>query len=578
MSRSGSPRWSFVVASLIGALVVGTLSAGCTNDRSDRGAGGGAPTATSPARTGTPAPASTKVLVAFGLRRPEGELERFVERSATPGTSAFGRFLTIEELRDRFGASPATVRSARQTLSGLGIDAELDASGAVLQAEVSAGQAAKLGIDLVVQHHRDGSEVVVPARDPEVPDALAGPITEVAGLTATLPTSSDVDTEAGGSPANTTPDPGCGDPAQADAASVADANRWFGTAPLYEAGHDGDGVRVAILSVEQFDPAPVRAFATCRQSPTVIPDVDTVALTPTAPSGDEVTLDVIMAGWTAPGASLLVVRSDPYGSPVFPLLRVLGEGQEGGDQVDVLTTSITYCEAALPRPELALADHALLALAATGVTTLASSGDHGTAGCWPASDDALPAYPASSPWVTAVGGTQLVRGAGGTIATERAWSDEASGTSSGGGTSGYAASPAWQRTAGIDGKQRRYPDVSSLAAVDRVNSIPRCRAGGCTWVQIGGTSATAPTLAGDLAVALSASRAAGGAVRAGWLGPSIAAWATDADGPIADVTEGSTALGDRTCCGAERGFDLATGFGSMVGWDQIAADLARHRG
>lgn len=527
-------------------------------------------------RAGAAAGDDVEVLVAFGLERDDRALANFVERTATPGEDDLGRFLTPGQLRERFGADPETIDDAQGRLADAGIDdAELDASGAVLQAQVTAAQARELGIDLVVQDREDGSRVVVPATDPGVPDALAGPITEVVGLTATIEPAAGA--AVGPLPA-TEPAPGCDDPDLADDLAVADANRWAGTEPLYEAGHDGDGVTIALLAIERFDPAPVQAFAACRESPTVIPEVVSLPLTPPAPTGDEVTLDVIMAGWTAPGARLLVVQSDPYASPVFPLLQVLTSSEAGPEPVDVLSTSISYCEDALPEPELALADHALLALAATGVTTLAAAGDHGSAGCWPGSEDELAAYPASSPWATAVGGTALVLDDAGAIVGEQAWTDPATGASGGGGTSGRSDQPAYQRRAGVGGDRRRYPDVSALAAVDRINSIPRCDGVQCTWDQIGGTSAPAPALAGDLAVALSASAAAGGAEQAGWLNPSIATWAANVGDPIFDVVDGTTAADGRSCCAAGPGYDEATGFGSIVGWDRIAQQLADRPG
>ena len=112
--------------------------------------------------------------------------------------------------------------------------------------------------------------------------------------------------------------------------------------------------------------------------------------------------------------------------------------------------------------------------------------------------------------------------------------------------------------------------TESLAAVDRINAIPRCDASTCTWSEIGGTSAVAPTLAGNLAVALSAARADGGDERLGWLNPWLATWSERDGGPLVDVTEGSTAVLGNRCCTAEPGWDAATGLGSIRRIDLVA--------
>jgi kumamolisin len=557
-------RHGSAIAAVAAVALTAVLLGGCGDD---------------PARAiaeGDPAADDRRVLVAFGLDRDDAELAAFVD--AVSGPDATEGFLTAEQLRRRFGASPAVIRDATDRLESIGIEgARLDASGAVLVAEVSAEQARTvLGAPLVEQDRADGSRVVLPERDPDVPDALRGPITEVVGLTATVESAADA--LVGPQPAGPV-DPGCGSAELATSEDVAAANEPLGTAPLYDAGHQGEGVTIALWSVEAYAPAPVQAFATCRQSPTVQPRLVDVALTPPAPTGDEVTLDVIMAGWTAPGADLVVVRFDPYASLVFPMVQTLEQSEQGPAPIDLLSTSISVCEEALPAAELELAEHLLMALAATGTTTVAAAGDHGVAGCWPGSTDPMAAYPASSAYATAVGGTSFVRD-GSRIVGEEAWREgDASGddgVAGGGGSSDRLDLPRFQRRAGLTGTRRAYPDTSSLAAVDRINAIPRCDATACTWSELGGTSAVAPTLAGNLAVSLGAARANGApGERIGWLNPWLAAWAERDDGLLVDLTEGSTAVLGNRCCTAGPGWDAATGWGSIRRFDLVAKRLDR---
>jgi len=164
-----------------------------------------------------------------------------------------------------------------------------------------------------------------------------------------------------------------------------------------------------------------------------------------------------------------------------------------------------------------------------GITVLAISGDSGAAACDPwfnanvtsATQGLAVLYPASSPEVTGVGGTELVSdggyfwnssnsangGSALSYIPEVAWndSDNYGLESSGGGASVSFAKPAWQTGSGVpsDG-QRDVPDVA-MAASANVNGYIICSNGSCsdgiaTAIQNasigGGTSAATPVLAG----------------------------------------------------------------------------------
>jgi len=101
-------------------------------------------------------------------------------------------------------------------------------------------------------------------------------------------------------------------------------------------------------------------------------------------------------------------------------------------------------------------------------------------------------FPASSPFVTAVGGTTLTPDA----STPRGWSETAwAGTSSG--CSIMFAPPAWQSSSGCSG--RSVADVSLIADYNPGIAVYSTAEGG--WVVLGGTSAGAPFVAGLYAAA-----------------------------------------------------------------------------
>jgi subtilase family serine protease len=154
-------------------------------------------------------------------------------------------------------------------------------------------------------------------------------------------------------------------------------------------------------------------------------------------------------------------------------------------------------------------------------------------------------YPASSPWVTAVGGTSL-RPAGNTRGwSETAWSGAGSGCST------VFGKPSWQTDTGCS--KRSVADVSAIADPNTGVAVygPASRRRSA-WMVFGGTSVAAPVVGGIYAVN-------GGAVNYG-SDPYAHASA------LFDVTSGSNGTcGGSYLCTANAGFDGPTGLGTPNG-------------
>src|SRR5262249_46295525 len=118
-----------------------------------------------------------------------------------------------------------------------------------------------------------------------------------------------------------------------------------------------------------------------------------------------------------------------------------------------------------------------------GIAITASSGDAGFG----------VEFPASSPHVTAVGGTHLVQDAGSRGWSETAWSGAGSGCSS------VFAKPAWQTDSGC--ARRTVADVSAVADPNTgVAVFGPARKNRSAWMVFGGTSVSAPLIGGVYAV------------------------------------------------------------------------------
>ena len=172
-----------------------------------------------------------------------------------------------------------------------------------------------------------------------------------------------------------------------------------------------------------------------------------------------------------------------------------------------------------------------------GIAVTASSGDSGYA--------AGPQFPATSPHVTAVGGTHLVTAANSRGWTETVWSGAGSGCST------IYAKPAWQTDTGCT--KRVEADVSAVADPNTgvaVYGPTSARKSG--WLVFGGTSVAAPLIAGVYGVN-------GGAVNYG-------SDPYNNTGALYDVTSGSNgSCGGSYLCTAKAGYDGPTGLGTPNG-------------
>jgi kumamolisin len=220
----------------------------------------------------------------------------------------------------------------------------------------------------------------------------------------------------------------------------------------------------------------------------------------------------------------------------------------------IISMSFGGCEASGSKLQQAsLMEEVLLRAAATGISVFVSTGDQGVTSCrLTIKDQGLEisnahsvvsaGYPATSPWVTAVGGTNLLLDADNAIVEEIVWNswspvelptygveviEIGAGT---GGLSAWFAQPNWQRgimfgedlSFGSFEKARAVPDVSLLG-----DSEPGyAYLNGGFWGSVGGTSAASPLMAAGVAV-MNQARQATDQPRMGFMNPLIYALGRD---------------------------------------------------
>ncbi|MBI2040119.1 S53 family peptidase [Candidatus Microgenomates bacterium] len=161
-------------------------------------------------------------------------------------------------------------------------------------------------------------------------------------------------------------------------------------------------------------------------------------------------------------------------------------------------------------------------------------------------------YPAASRYVTAVGGTTLRVNADNSYGSETAWSGSGSGCST------YESKPSWQKDTGC--QKRTIADVSAVAdpstAAAVYSSVPY--SGQTGWFKVGGTSLSAPIIAGVYALKGIPAQVAANSL------PYLNSPSTN----LRDITSGSNGgclKKTKYLCTAVSGYDGPTGLGTPKG-------------
>ncbi|HEY0542950.1 MAG TPA: S8 family serine peptidase [Actinoallomurus sp.] len=240
---------------------------------------------------------------------------------------------------------------------------------------------------------------------------------------------------------------------------------------------------------------------------------------------EEMSLDLDMVSAACPLCHILLVEADQ------PSIATLGVGVDTAVRLGAKYISNSYGgpeEATTSAADFRHFDH-------PGVAITAASGDGGYGVL----------FPATSPRVTAVGGTSLLRAANARGWNETAWSGAGSGCSA------HAVKPVWQRDAGCP--RRTVADVSAVAD-PRTGVAVYDTFGFGGWQVVGGTSASAPIIAGAYALA--------GSPPSDY--PAALPYAHPTK--LNDVVQGSTGMCNPAyLCTAGPGYDGPTGLGTPNG-------------
>jgi kumamolisin len=279
---------------------------------------------------------------------------------------------------------------------------------------------------------------------------------------------------------------------------------------------------------------------------------------------DEVMLDITMVGATAPGASIVVYFSE---------FTEQGWVNAFNRIVTDQTPTIATCSYGNPETSLASDSQSIWSNAAIteindtfqvsalkGLSIFCAAGDSGSTD-GESGSTAHVDFPASSPFVTACGGTSL-KASGSKISSESVWND-GPGSATGGGVSALFPLPTFQAKSKVPVSVnsghvigRGVPDVAADADPDTGVQVPLVSGSPET---IGGTSAVAPLWAGLFARINQAN-----GKPSGYLNPFL--YQNCATGVLNDITAGNNGQ-----YSAGPGWDACTGIGTPNGVKLLTA-------
>jgi uncharacterized protein (TIGR03437 family) len=511
------------------------------------------------------------------LLTPSPSLAAFLDSQRNPASTDFQHWLTPEQFGDRFGLSVDDLAKITTWLQSQGLRIHDVARGR--HWITFSGTAAQVGRALRTEIRRyrvNGVDHFSNATEPSIPAALAPVVSGFAGL-------NDFDYQPAYRNSRLAPDYNSGSShylAPDDFAAI------YNLTPLYAAGIDGTGQKIAIIGRTDVDLADIRAFRKRFNLPAKDPQLVLFGADPGTSAGDltEADLDLEWSGAIAKNATIIYVYSRGINTSV----------QYAVDQniAPVMSMSYGSCELANQLGLRYIAQQAN----AQGITWIASSGDQGAATCdlsstTPQASKGLTAdFPASIPEITGVGGTRFSEGNGSYWAStnsangasalsyipEVVWNDSVERnqlSASGGGASVLFTKPVWQTGPGVPADNARdVPDVSLAASPDHDGYLFQSSG---TLRVVGGTSAGAPSFAGILALLNQylVSKKILTQPGLGNVNPTLYRLAQSTSDIFHDITTGDNRVAceqDSPNCvnglvgyAAGPGYDLATGLGSF---------------
>ena len=442
----------------------------------------------------------------------QADLDALLAAQQDPTSRQYHQWLSPEQFAARFGMAQADIDKVQTWLQqqGFAIDS-VARSRNMIRFSGTAGQVEQAFQTEMHYYSIGGERHFAPSTVLSVPTAIAPTVEAVRNLSNFRPKPMHVRTRT----AFTSSQSGNVFFAPGDIGVTYDIN------PLYSSGVDGTGQSIAVMGQSAIQTSDIENFETAAGLPVkdpvnvIVPGSGSSTIVSGGDEGES-DLDVEWSGAIAKGATIDFVYTgnnttfNAYDSIQYAVEEKIGT---------IISISYGTCETALGTFSL---ESTFKQAAAQGQTIIAASGDQGSTACSGDTQNGLTTaqqfgiavnYPASSPYVTGVGGTEI--SAANSVSTnstywaaqsssdtltsaktyipEIVWNDNSTKfglSASGGGASALFSKPSWQTgVPGIpnDGK-RDVPDVALYSSPDLPGYL-FCTSDTSDWAPASGTAA-----------------------------------------------------------------------------------------
>ena len=546
----------------------------------------------------------------------QADLDALLAAQQDPASPQYHRWLTPDQFAARFGMAQSDIAKVQSWLQqqGFSIDS-IARSRNMIRFSGSVGQVESAFATEMHYYKVSGDRHFAPSTALSVPAAIAPAVAGIRNLNDFRPRAQHIVPRG----AFTSSQSKSVFFAPGDIATVYDIG------PLSSGGVNGMGQSIAIAGQSAIQIGDIESFQSAaslaKKDPTMVL-VPGTGDSQVAANGDEgeSDIDVEWSGAMAPGANILFVYTGSNTS-----FGVFDSVEYAVDELIAPIISLSYdsCETELTANDVTVLEGVMSQGASQGQTILAASGDQGSTACsadthlTTAQQEALAVnYPASSAFVTGMGGTEIdssntaytsqgqgywaAQGSADIVSSalkyipEVTWNDDSTGNSlsaTGGGTSALVKRPAWQTgVPGIpSGSMRLVPDVA-LYASPNVPGFLYCTSDQTNWnstqqascssgfrdsasgllTVAGGTSFDAPIFAGMIALI---NQKAGYTTGQGLINQTLyklAANSATYASAFHDITKGNNDCGGgANFCSSKNGFSAGTGYDQVTGLGSV---------
>jgi subtilase family serine protease len=546
----------------------------------------------------------------------QSELDALVQAQQTPRSPTYHKWLTPADYASRFGLAKGDLEKIQTwlELQGFTIDRVCE-SRTCISFSGTVGQV-ELAFQTEIHRYKiDGETHFANATRLSIPIALADVIQSVRNLNDFRPKPQVRFHNA--APDFTSAQSGIHYLTPKDVATIYDVDAVYGS------GYNGTGQSIAVVGQSEVNVSDIEQFQSAAGLTVKDPTLILVPGSGTAQysQGDqaESDLDLEYSGGMGTGATIYFVYvGNSQNTSVFDAVQYAVDTRIA----PIISISYGACETDLTANDFSTLESIMEQGASQGQSIIAASGDNGSTSCYgeqsltTAQQEAIAVdYPASSAYVTGLGGTEFPSSdvsssnttywqpaSGSDIVSsaksyipEQTWNDDSSESglaAGGGGVSALTARPGWQKgVTGIpSGNYRLVPDISLDSSPANAGYL-YCTSDTSAWSQgqqascnsgfrdsssqaltvAGGTSFAAPIFAGMLTIINQKENSTGqGLVNSALY--TLAANSGTYASAFHDITSGGNqcTAGSHYCSSAgqseysaARGYDMATGLGSI---------------